>query len=307
VGFLASGEQVAEKGKSLKCGRELRDVTLERFRLPGDGREWKHSARNRQALAAFLATFANADGSRVRPSIPTMCEHFGFHKATVCRLLAALEALGFQKRVGRFGGKNGVAIRQLNVAALEVANSNLSESQSHESESQTPESESQSQLSKSHSDATLPPALPPTDRPPPPPKEKSTTDGGGNSLSQEHPRLAFGKESELDALIQEHGFAVVANALHRLEKEDYDGVKNIVAAVFAPKGRLPQRIAEEKIKQAAAVRERAERDAIEANISRQKEELIRRNHGGLTIEQWNKKQAAEAAEAEEFFKEFQNS
>jgi hypothetical protein len=36
------------KTKSVKCVRDVRDSKLELYRLPDDGREWKHAARNRQ-------------------------------------------------------------------------------------------------------------------------------------------------------------------------------------------------------------------------------------------------------------------
>src|SRR6202158_5204475 len=203
---------MAEKGKSLKCVVDFRNTSFGKYRLSTDGRKWKDSARHRQALAEWLATFATADGSSVRPSIPTMCEHFGWSKATMCRLLASLETLGVQKRVGRFGGKNGVAIRQLNVPVLEVSDStvevsdsNLSKSQIQSSKSQIHASESQIQSSKSHVGETLPPALPPTNRPP---TAHEKTDGG-KSLSQKQPKVTFGKETELDALLEEYKYTTV--------------------------------------------------------------------------------------------------
>ena len=98
---------MSDKTKSVHCVREVRDATIERFRLPDDGRQWKTAARNRQALANYLATFADGDGTRVRPSEPTMTEHFGWSRATTFRYLDDLKALGLQKRVGRFGGSRG--------------------------------------------------------------------------------------------------------------------------------------------------------------------------------------------------------
>jgi hypothetical protein len=146
---------VAERNnKSIHCVRDLRDAPLEEFRLPDDKREWKHVARNRQALANFLATYADGNGSRVYPGEKVMTSHFGWSRGTTFRVLDDLEKLGLQKRVGRHGGSRGTAVRQLDVASFRarfgVSNS-PSESQTQvASESQTQTSESQTQTSESH-------------------------------------------------------------------------------------------------------------------------------------------------------------
>lgn len=46
-----------------KCSRTVRDLPLERFRLPLDGRKWKSLASTRAAVLLHLSTFANGDGT----------------------------------------------------------------------------------------------------------------------------------------------------------------------------------------------------------------------------------------------------
>jgi hypothetical protein len=72
-----------DKSKSVKCVRDVRDSKLELYRLPDDGREWKHAARNRQALAVYLATFAFGDSTQIYPGVKKMAEHFGCGRATM--------------------------------------------------------------------------------------------------------------------------------------------------------------------------------------------------------------------------------
>lgn len=71
------------KNQSLKCSQVVRNIPLERFRLPADGRKWKQAARSRSGLLSRLATYANGDGTFVRngrnysPSLETLQKHVG--------------------------------------------------------------------------------------------------------------------------------------------------------------------------------------------------------------------------------------
>lgn len=275
---------MAEQGKTkaVHCVRGVRDATVEKYRLPGDKREWKHKARNRQALANYLATFADGDGSRIRPSEPTITDHFGWNRATTFRYLDDLEALGIQKRVGRFGGSRGVAIRQLNMNAFvgvakspsESQTQTPSESQSRTSESQTQTSESQTQTSESHT-ACDPTVLDlPTNKP-------TTTDrpggGGWSSLEKQH-LAAIGKWSHknretVDAYIHEHGFTDVAQAMADAVKAgDLETATSKSGAVI--QHRMPEYLAKVAAARAAAA-DKARGDAIqEASIKRQNAELL---------------------------------
>jgi len=108
---------MTEQTKSVHCVRDLRDVPASAYRLPGDGRQWLHASRQRQALAMLLATYADSDGSRVRPSRVTMAAHLSCSVRTVQSLLNDLEELGLQRKVG-LHGESGPAVRQLDVDAL---------------------------------------------------------------------------------------------------------------------------------------------------------------------------------------------
>jgi hypothetical protein len=72
---------MAAKKQSTKCTIIIRNLSLDRFRLPGDGRKWKQAARSRSELLVRLSTYANGDGTFVRngknysPSFETMEKH----------------------------------------------------------------------------------------------------------------------------------------------------------------------------------------------------------------------------------------
>lgn len=69
------------KNASSKCTRDVRNLPLERFRLPGDGRKWKQAARSRSDLLLRISSYANGDGTFVRdginysPSFETLQKH----------------------------------------------------------------------------------------------------------------------------------------------------------------------------------------------------------------------------------------
>jgi hypothetical protein len=58
---------VAErKKKNNQCSRQVRDLPLERFRLPADGRKWKSTARDRAAVLLHISQWSNGDGTFLR-------------------------------------------------------------------------------------------------------------------------------------------------------------------------------------------------------------------------------------------------
>jgi 5S rRNA maturation endonuclease (ribonuclease M5) len=84
----------------LKCGQIIRKIPLDQFRLPSDTRQWKQCARSRQNLLAYLATFANGDGSFIgergvnySPSEKTIIQRFD--RATYYRRSEDLCDLGW--------------------------------------------------------------------------------------------------------------------------------------------------------------------------------------------------------------------
>jgi hypothetical protein len=86
------------KKEVTKCSIEVRNLPLEAFRLPTDGRKWKQSARSRCALLGRLATYANPDGTFTRnginysPSLLTLLKHVS--QKSYYRLADDLQRLG---------------------------------------------------------------------------------------------------------------------------------------------------------------------------------------------------------------------
>jgi hypothetical protein len=95
-----------------RCSQQVRDIPLERFRLPTDGRQWKSSARRRSELLLRLSTHANGDGTflgrdgnkNYSPSMKRLQEHYA--KRTLYRLmdeLAHLRLLEWKREQNHYG------------------------------------------------------------------------------------------------------------------------------------------------------------------------------------------------------------
>jgi len=87
------------KNKSLKCSQIVRNIPLERYRLPADGRKWMQVARSRSELLVRLSTYANGDGTFVgenginySPSFETLEKHIA--RKSFYRLSDALRDTG---------------------------------------------------------------------------------------------------------------------------------------------------------------------------------------------------------------------
>jgi hypothetical protein len=86
------------KNQSLKCSQQVRNIPLERYHLPADGRKWKQAARSRSDFLVRLSTYANGDGTFVRngrnysPSLKTLLAHVGH--GSYYRLTDDLQASG---------------------------------------------------------------------------------------------------------------------------------------------------------------------------------------------------------------------
>jgi hypothetical protein len=282
---------MADKPKSVACVRDLRDAPLEEFRLPDDSqRQWKQVARNRQALANFLATYADGDGSRVSPSIATMMLHFGWSKATNCRLLKDLETLGLQKKVG-LQGKQGTARRQIQVDAFRlrfsesqtqpqgVSGSAFEESQTQVKESQTPVKESQAQVKESHPDETQPPLLTATATATSTANISQTEQqAGGWRLLQEKYMAEIGyfgrKATDFQKYIDDYGFDIVDAATKAaLADGNLEDVKSRVGCIVH---RLGQKLAAEVKMRHRAEQKKKEEEFQAASIERQTQEIIAR-------------------------------
>lgn len=107
---------MAEASK-IRCALDLRDVPPSAFRMPDDGRQWRHKCELRCALLHWLATFADADGSNVEAGIKRMETRFEVSRRTIFRRLDDLIELGFTTRE-KLTGFKGTRRRKINVAAI---------------------------------------------------------------------------------------------------------------------------------------------------------------------------------------------
>jgi hypothetical protein len=60
---VAKNTDSKKKSQANRCSIAVRNLPLERFRLPRDGRKWRQLARVRSAVLLYLSTFASGDGS----------------------------------------------------------------------------------------------------------------------------------------------------------------------------------------------------------------------------------------------------
>lgn len=106
--------------RPLRLSRDLRDIPVDCYRLPEDGRKWKSVARERMALAEWLATHGDADGSRIFVSVASMSQHFGWSRGKTFCLLSNLESLGLLEKKGLLRPR-GPRKRHMNIAAFLTA------------------------------------------------------------------------------------------------------------------------------------------------------------------------------------------
>jgi hypothetical protein len=119
---------------SVKCVRDLRDIPPAAYGLETDGRQQKHLCEQRQRLAWLLATFADGDGTRIRPSVQTLADALGKSRRAVTYLLDDLQKLGLLEN-GKLAGFKGTKWRALNLRAFAAradAQSSTSGAQSSE-------------------------------------------------------------------------------------------------------------------------------------------------------------------------------
>ena len=113
--------------RPLRLSRDLRNVPLDKYRLPKEGRKWKTIARQRMALAEWLATHGDADGSRIYPGEKSMTCHFGWSRATTFRLLKDLKKLHLLESKG-LTSERGTRVRSMNLSAFLGSGAGVSDS-----------------------------------------------------------------------------------------------------------------------------------------------------------------------------------
>lgn len=102
----------------LKLSRDLAKVPVEAYRLPEDGRKWKSIARDRMALAEWLARHGNGDGSQIFPSTGSMTRHFGWARGKTFYLLGDLSKLALLESTEHLTREHGTRIRRMNLPAF---------------------------------------------------------------------------------------------------------------------------------------------------------------------------------------------
>jgi len=103
----------------VKCSRHIRNIPPERYRLESDGRKADHMARLRHSLVNLLATYADADGSKIRPSVMTMANSLSISRRTAYRLLKDIRDLKLM-RDGDVTEFKGTRERALDIAAIQA-------------------------------------------------------------------------------------------------------------------------------------------------------------------------------------------
>jgi hypothetical protein len=142
---------------------DVADLPPSAFALPTDKRKAAHLQRQRKALAVLLARSANADGSRIFPSVDTLKAKMECSRATIFRLLKDLETLGLIIN-GGYHGFYKTRMRLMDVSKLApVSNTTptpVADSPAPVSDSAAPVSDRRAPVSKLFE--TQPPSLPPS-------------------------------------------------------------------------------------------------------------------------------------------------
>lgn len=98
--------QVTKKPTPIKAVLDLADVPPSRYRMPNDGRQWRHLCMQRHALVNYLAAKANPDGSSITVGAARAARALDTSRRTIQRWLADLTELGILENgnlTGNFG------------------------------------------------------------------------------------------------------------------------------------------------------------------------------------------------------------
>lgn len=104
---------------SIKAVRAIRSIPPEAYRLPTDGRKWLHDCKLRKYVVLQLATYADANGTRIFPSARTIGRELGISERTVKYVFNDLKTLGVLIDKGFTDGKyKHTRIRALDVEKI---------------------------------------------------------------------------------------------------------------------------------------------------------------------------------------------
>ncbi len=100
-------------GATVKAVRDVRSLPPSFFRLSTDGPKWLAVCRDRRALYLQLATYADGDGTNIRPSIARLMEELGMSKRTLLRRMSDLIQMEILENGGH-DGPHGTRLRHIN-------------------------------------------------------------------------------------------------------------------------------------------------------------------------------------------------
>ena len=84
-----------KKKNTTKCTQDVRSIPPAAYMLLDDGRKAKLLCSARRTLLMQLATYADGDGSSIKPSVNTLARDLGWSGRTVNRRLRDLKTLGY--------------------------------------------------------------------------------------------------------------------------------------------------------------------------------------------------------------------
>jgi hypothetical protein len=105
----------------MKLVRRLSKFTFDKYALPTDSKheyQAEQTRRDRMTLADYLATFADADGSRIFPSVARLSRKFGWSRRKTFYVLDALRTLGLLSSSG-LSNMHGTKVRELHPEVFE--------------------------------------------------------------------------------------------------------------------------------------------------------------------------------------------
>jgi hypothetical protein len=120
--------------KSVKCVRDWRDFSLDYYRLPRCGNQWRRQAEKLMHFAEYLSTFADGDGTSIEAGVDRMVAKFRVDRSTIFRWLADLRELRSLAPKSGLTGRYGTAVRMLTRDAFVARDAALMESQTLDSE-----------------------------------------------------------------------------------------------------------------------------------------------------------------------------
>jgi Helix-turn-helix domain len=261
---------------------EVRNLPPSAFALPSDGKKQKHLTRLRRSLAMQLASYANKDGSSIRPHVRTMAGAIGVSVRTTQRLLDDLERLGVLQNGEITKGR--ARLRKLDVTPLRPAELSLPNMHAPLPDRAGPAPDTPRPLPNSFGTQTLPRDLPAGPTPLPKPEK---ADGGWEEdffiqdrIYNRLDAMPDGVRKWLKEQTLRRGFPIIKSAVDLFLRESFDGAKapwmlfrSKAESLFAKARQLSRTEPGWRQRYVPGAREEADR-LQEESIKRQTQELL---------------------------------